>query len=188
MKNRDFLISAGILFFYLCAEATINGWMVKYFIDSRIMTIEYAQKLASLLWAVILVGRLTCAFLGDKVSKKALLLTTSIGTAGFYLLLLSSQNVTVITIAIMGLGLSMAGIYPTTISTIGNTIKTYPMSMGVLLMVSGLGAIMMPIITGALSDAFGILAGMTAIVFAIILMIVCVVLSVLSKAENVEKV
>ncbi|MBU3143294.1 sugar MFS transporter [Clostridium sp. CF012] len=185
LKNRNFLISAGILFFYLCAEATINGWMVKYFIDSRIMTIEYAQKLASLLWAVILVGRLTCAFLGDKVSKKALLLTTSIGTAGFYLLLLSSQNLTVITIAIMGLGLSMAGIYPTTISTIGNTIKTYPMSMGVLLMVSGLGAIMMPIITGALSDAFGILAGMTAIVFAIILMIVCVVLSVFSKIEKV---
>ena len=57
----------------------------------------------------------------------------------------------------MGLGLSMAGIYPTTISTIGNTIKTYPMSMGVLLMVSGIGAIIMPIITGALSDAFGIL-------------------------------
>lgn len=185
LKNRHFLISAGILFFYLCAEATINGWMVKYFIDSRIMTIEYAQKLASLLWVVILVGRLTCAFLGDKVSKKVLLLTTSIGTAGFYLLLLSSQNLTVITIAIMGLGLSMAGIYPTTISTIGNTIKTYPMSMGVLLMVSGIGAIMMPIITGSLSDAFGILAGMTAIVFAIILMIVCVVLSVFSKTENV---
>ncbi|MGH4138699.1 MFS transporter [Clostridium sp.] len=185
LKNKNFLISAGILFFYLCAEATINGWIVKYFIDSRIMTIKYAQMLASLLWVVILVGRLTCAFLGDKVSKKALLLATSIGTAGFYMLLLSSHNLTVITIAIMGLGLSMAGIYPTTISTVGNVIKSYPMSMGVLLMVGGIGAIMMPIITGALSDAFGILAGMTAIVVAIILMIVCVVLSVLNKTENI---
>ncbi|MGV8981279.1 MFS transporter [Clostridium sp.] len=185
LKNRNFIISAGILFFYLCAEATINGWIVKYFIDSSIMTIKYAQMLASLLWVVILVGRLTCAFLGNKVSKKALLLTTSIGTAGFYMLLLSSQNLAVITIAIMGLGLSMAGIYPTTIATIGNTIKEYPMSMGVLLMVSGIGAIMMPIITGALSDAFGILAGMTAIVVAIILMIVCVVLSVLNKTEKI---
>ena len=87
LKNRYFLISAGIIFFYLCAEATINGWLVKYFIDSRIMTIEYAQMLASLLWVVILVGRLTCAFLGDKVSKKTLLLTTSIGTAGFYFII-----------------------------------------------------------------------------------------------------
>lgn len=185
MQNRYFLISVGIIFFYLCAEATINGWLVKYFIDSNIMTIEYAQRLASLLWVVILVGRLTCAFLGDKVSKKKLLLTTSLGTAGFYILLLSTKNITVITIAIMGLGLSMAGIYPTTISTIGNTIKKYPMSMGVLLMVSGIGAILMPIITGALSDAFGILAGMSAIVFAIILMIFFVILSVMSKTENI---
>jgi FHS family glucose/mannose:H+ symporter-like MFS transporter len=185
LKDRFFLIAAGILFFYLSAEATINGWMVKYFIDSRIMSIEYAQKLAALLWLVILIGRLTCAFFGNKVSKKTLLLTTSIGTAGFYMLLLSSRNLIVITIAIMGLGFSMAGIYPTTISTIGKTIKAYPMSMGVILMVSGVGAIIMPIITGALSDAFGILAGMTAIVFAIILMIFFVILSVISKTENV---
>ena len=183
LKSGYFWISAGILFFYLCAEATINGWLVKYFIDSRIMTIEYAQMLASLLWVVMLAGRLTCAFLGDRVSKKKLILTTSIGTVAFYLLLLSSQNLTVITISIMGLGFSMAGIYPTTVSSIGNTIKAYPMSMGVLLMIGGVGAIIMPIITGALSDAFGIFAGMSAIVFAIILMIICVVLSVVNKND-----
>ncbi|MGH4049902.1 MAG: MFS transporter [Clostridium sp.] len=183
MKSKFFWISAGILFFYLCTEATINGWIVKYFIDSGIMTIKYAQMLASLLWVVILAGRLTCAFIGNKISKKMLLLTTSLGTVAFYVLLISSRDLTVITIAIMGLGFSMAGIYPTTISSVGNTIKAYPMSMGVLLMIGGAGAILMPIVTGALSDAFGILAGMTAVVFAIVLMLFCVLLSVLSKNE-----
>ena len=185
LKSKFFWISAGILFFYLCAEATINGWLVKYFIDSSIMTIKYAQMLASLLWVVILAGRLTCAYIGDKVSKKKLLLTTSIGTVAFYLLLLSSRDLTIITIAIMGLGFSMAGIYPTTVSSIGNTIKAYPMSMGVLLMIGGIGAIIMPIITGALSDSFGIFAGMSAIAFAIVLMIICVVLSVVNKNDIV---
>ncbi|AOT69500.1 MFS transporter [Geosporobacter ferrireducens] len=184
LKNRDFCISAGIMFFYLCAEATINGWMVKYFIDSNIMTIEYAQILASLLWLVILAGRLTCAFWGDRVSKKLLLLATSCGTVVFYLLLLSTHNLKVITIAIMGLGFSMAGIYPTTISTVGNIIKSYPMAMGVLLMIGGIGAIIMPIITGALSDVFGILAGMGAIVGAIVLMVICVVLNGQGKQEK----
>lgn len=187
LKDKFFLVSAGVLFFYLCAESAINGWLVKYFIDSKIMTIEYAQILASLLWAVILIGRLTCVFLGDKVSKKALLLAASFGTGAFYLLLLSTQNLSVITIAIMGLGFSMAGIYPTTISTVGDTIKAYPMSMGVLLMIGGVGAIIMPSITGALSDAFGIMAGMSAIVVAIVLMIICVVLNVLSKKTTLEK-
>jgi fucose permease len=181
LNNKYFWISSGILFFYLCSEAAINGWLVKYFIDSRIMTTEYAQMLASLLWVVILAGRLTCATLGAKISKKAILLTTSIGTAIFYMLLLYTRNLTVITIAIMGLGFSMAGIYPTTVSNVGNIIKAYPMSMGVLLMIGGIGAIIMPIITGALSDAYGILAGMTAIVFAIIFMLLCVILNVLQK-------
>lgn len=177
LKMPYFWITAGILFFYLCAEATINGWIVKYFVDSNIMSAKYAQMLASLLWVVILAGRLTCAYIGDRVSKKTLLLITSTGTAIFYFLLLSSNDLTIITLSIMGLGFSMAGIYPTTISAAGNTIRRYPMSMGVLLMIGGAGAILMPIITGALSDAFGIFAGMASIIAAIILMVLCVLIS-----------
>lgn len=42
LKLKSFWVGAGILFFYLCAEACINGWMVKYFVDSNLMTTEYA--------------------------------------------------------------------------------------------------------------------------------------------------
>ncbi len=186
LKNKQFWVVAGILFFYLCAEASINGWIVKYFIDDNIMTKEYAQVLASLLWVAILSGRLICAYFGDRVSKKALLIFTSIGTVVFYMILLSTRSLPVITVAVLGLGFSMAGIYPTTISSVGNTIKAYPMAIGVLLMLGGVGAILMPIITGALSDAYGILAGMSAIVFAIVLMIICVLLNVSSKKEHIS--
>ncbi len=184
LKFKHFWIVSGILFFYLCAEAAINGWIVKYFIDSDIMTREYAQMLASLLWVVILAGRLTCAFIVDKISKKTLLLVTSIGTVAFYLLLLSTQNILVITIAIMGLGFSMAGIYPTTVSTFGSTIKLYPMSMGALLMLSSIGSILMPIIVGSLSDNWGIWAGMSAIVIAIVMMLVFVLINVFHVRES----
>jgi fucose permease len=174
LKSKNFLIVAGIIFFYLCVESAVNGWIVKYFVDSQIMTTEYAQMLASLLWVVMLAGRLTCAFIGEKVSKTTLLISTSIGTVIFYFLLLSTQNVAIITLAIMGLGYSMAGIYPITISTFGGTMKLYPMSMGVLLMLGGVGSIIMPIVVGSLSDSFGILVGMSAIIFAIIMMTVFV--------------
>ncbi|WP_313131835.1 MFS transporter [Anaerocolumna sp.] len=184
LKFKHFWIVSGILFFYLCAEAAINGWIVKYFIDTDIMTREYAQMLASLLWVVILAGRLTCAFIVDKISKKTLLLVTSIGTVAFYLLLLSTQNILVITIAIMGLGFSMAGIYPTTVSTFGSTIKLYPMSMGALLMLSSIGSILMPIIVGSLSDNWGIWAGMSAIVIAIVMMLVFVLINVFHVRES----
>ena len=184
LKNKYFWMSAGILFFYLCAEATINGWIVKYFVDDGIMTIGYAQVLASLLWLVILAGRLTVAFIGNRISKEKILMVLSLGTGAFYLLLLSTRSVPMITFAIMGLGFFMAGIYPTTIANTGKFIDKYPMSIGVLLVLGGVGAIIMPMITGALAETFGIFAGMSAIVVAIALMIASATLNLVMKPKG----
>lgn len=179
LRSKVFWIHAGILFFYLAGEASINGWIVKYFVDAEIMSISYAQFLASMLWLAVLAGRIAVSYFGDRVRKERLLLMTTTSTVLFYFLLLASRNVTVITVAIFGIGLSMAGIYPTTVSKVGKTIQEYPMAMGVLLVLGGVGAILMPILTGALSDVFGIFAGMSAIVVALVLMMVLVVLSIL---------
>lgn len=187
ITGKFFLINAGILFFYLCAEAAINGWFVKYLTDEKIATTEYAQVLASILWAVILVGRLTCAAIGDKIPKKLMLIVTSVGLAICYGVLLSSRNLTVITAMIIGVGFFMAGIYPTTVSNVGSIIKKYPMSMGVLLIIGGAGGILMPILTGVLADSIGFFAGMAAILVALILLIVCVVLNLLYKEQALEK-
>ena len=179
MKSKQYWYSIGILFFYLCAEATVNGWIVTYFIDEGIMSRQYAQMLASLLWVVILIGRLTIVFTRDKVSTRLILVLASIGTAAFYIMLLVTRNIGFITVAIAGLGLSMAGIYPTIIANIGKIIKVHPQSLGVLLLLSGIGAITMPIITGGLADRFGIFAGMSAVITAIVLMLVFVVLEII---------
>ena len=183
LKNKRLWINIGILFFYLCAEATVNGWVVSYFIYSGIMSRQYAQTLASLLWLVILLGRLSIVFIGDKIEKKWILLLAASGTAVFYVMLLLTGNITIITIAIASLGFSMAGIYPTVVANLSKTIKDYPQSLGVLLLMGGVGAITMPIITGALSDWFGIFAGMSAVIVAIVLMLVFVVLE-LVKAKT----
>lgn len=184
MKTKEFIIAAGIIFFYLAIESSVNGWIVKYFVDEGIMTTGYAQMLASLLWVVILFGRLTCAFYGDKIGRKLLLISTSVGTSVFYLLLLSTKNLVVITIAIMGLGFSMAGIYPTTISSFGETIKAYPMALGVLLMIGGIGSITTSMVIGTISDAFGIAAGMSVIVFAMIMMCIFVLAYVYNSRKH----
>lgn len=186
LKSKVFWVNAGILFFYLAGESTINGWIIKYFIDAKIMTIGYAQVLASILWVAILVGRMTVAFIGDKYKKESILLVTTTGTVIFYFLLLATTNIMIITIALIGIGLSMAGIFPTTISNVGKIIKGYPMAMGTLQVIAGIGAIIMPMITGGLSDQFGIYAGMSAIVVALVFMMVCVILLRFSKNQKVD--
>lgn len=174
LKLKSFWICAGLLFFYLCGESTINGWLVKYFVDTDILTIGYSQFLASLLWVGMFLGRLAVARYGDRFPRVPMLYLFTLATTLFFVMLMASRDQTMITIAIGGLGLSMAGIYPTTMAATGTTIKDYPMAMGVLLVLGGVGSIVMPIITGAVSDAFGIFYGMGAIGVALFLMILFV--------------
>lgn len=166
LKRGRLWISIGIFFFYLCVESTVNGFIVTYFIEADILSLRNAQMLASLLWIVILAGRLSVAFIGNRVPKKWILLVTTIGTTLFYIFLLQVRTPVWIAIAIAGLGFSMAGIYPTIIANVGKTIRDYPQSLGVILLLGGVGAIAMPMVTGALADRFGIHFGMGAVIVA----------------------
>lgn len=170
-KDRLFWNAVIILFFYLCAESAITGWLVSYFIDTEILVQSQAQLISSLLWFSILVGRLGCIWLGQKLSKANLVTMISVGMTFFYFLLLNSHSVTMILISVFGLGLTMGGIYPTTMTIAGGAIKQYPMAMGWLLIIGGVGGILMPIMTGYLADKLSIFAGMAAIIVAIILML-----------------
>lgn len=68
-KNLNFWICCGILFFYVGAENAVNGWLVTYLKNSGIMTASYAQGLLSLLYLVMVIGRILGARLSDKFKK-----------------------------------------------------------------------------------------------------------------------
>lgn len=173
IKNKKFLISVGIIFFYLCAETTINGWLITYLKDTGVMSAQYAQVMASLLWLIIMIGRIMCAYLSQRVNRKYMLIVTTIGMAICFVGLISTQNIVWITMAIIGLGLFMAGIYPTTIANIGNIVTEYPMAIGTILTIGGIGSIIAPSITGMIAENIGIQGGMTAITVVVVLMVVC---------------
>lgn len=170
-KDALFWNTVIIIFFYLCAESAITGWIVKYFIDQNLLEISQAQMISSLLWFAILIGRLGCVFIGDRLSRGTLITIISIGSACFYALLLSSTSVNMILISVFGLGVSMGGIYPTAMTIAGQSIKKYPMALGWILIIGGLGGITMPIITGYLSENYNIFYGMAAIIVAILIML-----------------
>lgn len=181
LSNKKFLVSVGILFFYLCSETTINGWLITYLKDTGVMSIGYAQIMASLLWILIMIGRMSCAYLSQKVQRKYLLLAMALGKALCFVLMISTQNIVLITLAITGLGLFMAGIYPTTIANLGDIVTTYPMAMGTILAIGGLGSIIMPSVTGMIAEKVGITGGMTAISVAVVLMVICTILNLFVK-------
>ena len=125
--------------------------------------------MASVLWVMILAGRLTAAALSGKVEKQKLLLVMGIGFVGFFFWLLFSKSTVPIIIGIMGFGYSMAGIYPTTVSFCGRLIQKYSMAWSFILTLASFGSILMPMIIGRIAESAGIAYGMSSIVVVVLI-------------------
>lgn len=193
LKNPSFLILAMMMFCYLCSEYAINGWLVTYIqnkenlaaalLSSGSDAISYSQTMATLLWVVMLVGRLTCAALSARVSQKVMMMVSSFGVAIFYFLMLSSTTIPMVTFSVAGLGLCMAGICPMIYSDAASFTNAYPMATSLLLGIGSAGAILMPTMVGTLAEQFGFNGGMSAIFVTILLLVVFATLNVVVKTR-----
>lgn len=175
LKNKYYLAACGILFFYLCAEQAINGWLVTYFKDSGILVGGFATSMTSLLWIAILLGRLLNAYLSKTMKKSKLLLVNAFGYVAFFVILLVSRSLTPAAIGIVGAGFFMAGLYPTTISSIGKIIREYSIGLSFLLTFAGLGSIIMPSIIGTVADKIGIIGGMSTVIIAVVITLLLII-------------
>jgi fucose permease len=184
-KEPIFYLCTGTLFFYLCAEQGVIGWLITYFKDSGIMSASLSQVMASVLWVMILAGRLTAAALSTKVKKENLLLYMGIGFVLFFIVLLFSRNTAVIVLGILGFGYSMAGIYPTTVSFAGKLISKYSMAWSFILTFASMGSILMPTIIGRIAETAGIVSGMSSVVtvVAIDLVMICLLRRYIKKHQ-----
>lgn len=182
MKDPSFLTLAMMMFCYLCSEYAINGWLVTYvqhkesllaaLAASGSSLAAYSQMMATLLWGVMLVGRLICAVLSMKISQRLLMFVSSVGMAAFFLLMLMSETTPMLTLSVAGLGLCMAGICPMIYSDAAYYTNTYPMATSALLAIGSAGAIAMPTIVGSLAERLGFGGGMSAILVTIVLLVV----------------
>lgn len=171
LKSFQFYCMGFVLFFYMGVENCVNGWFVTYLQNIGIMSDSYATNLVSVTWIVIMIGRLTCAWLSEKVSKKLLLLINCIGSTLSLFLLISSQNIILITIAMVFIGFFLAGIYPTSIASAGALLKGTTSGMSLLMAMSALGGIIAPQIVGWIADFSGISGGISFLVIDAVLMV-----------------
>ncbi len=197
LKNPSYLILAMMMFCYLCSEYAINGWLVTYIqskhelLSSLGSTAEeqasglaaYSQTMATLLWAVILVGRLVCASLSARVPQKRLMLGASIGVAAFFGTMLLSDTLVMVTLSVAGLGFCMAGICPMIYSDAAIFTNTYPLATSTILAIGSSGAILMPTIVGATAERFGFTGGMSAIFVTMLLLVVFAALNATVKTR-----
>ncbi len=169
LKEPLFYLCTLTMFFYLCVEQGVIGWLITYFVDTGLLSNSLSQLMASVLWLMMLAGRLTAAWMSEKVKKEKMLLIMGIGFVCFFFLLLLCKNTVPIIIGIMGFGYSMAGIYPTTVSFCGRLIQKYAIAWSFILTTASLGSILMPVIIGRIAQSAGIAYGMSSIVVVVLI-------------------
>lgn len=183
-KEPLFYLCIVTLFFYLCAEQGVIGWLVTYFKDTGLLSASVSQLMASMQWIMMLAGRLLVAWLSTRVDKNKLLPIMGAGLVLFFLVLISSKSMGMIVFGIMGFGFSMAGIYPTTVSFSGKLIQKYSLAWSFILTFASLGSILMPTVIGAIAGAYGIFVGMCSVGVVIAIDLVCIVALVRYVGKN----
>lgn len=175
LRDGGYWINTAILFFYLCTEASVIGWLVTYFRDTGRLSASLSLTTSSALWVFILIGRLICASLSTKMNKNLLLVLLGSLQILFFILMISTHNVVITYISLFGFGLAMSGTYPTTLSTMNPKYNQSTVVTGTTIAIATVGAITMPMIVGAIAQEAGLGSGIATITITIITMLVLMV-------------
>lgn len=184
LKNINFYVIGMILFFYLGVENCVNGWFITYFKTSGIMSDAYAANLVSITWFLIMLGRLFTAYISRKVAKHTLILVNCLFATACFFLLISTQNLVLITVSVVGIGFFFAGIYPTCISNASEYIKGSTAGMSLLLAMAATGGILMPQMVGVLADIIGMSGAIGFLMIGVTCMLVCAIINLLRHKKR----
>lgn len=171
-KEKIFWITMLICFFYQGIEGTMMGWLTSFFVDSHVMTDSFAQVVTSALWIALLIGRISCSRLAAKFKPSQMILAMAIGQFVFLTILVTSHSFVGMMIATIGLGLSMSGMYGTSVSNAGDLFTRYPVCMGFFVLMTSSGAVVAPAVVGAVANASNMRLGISCLLLAAVALVV----------------
>ena len=171
-KDKKFMYPSLCMFLYQCVEATMMGWLVSYFVEGGYVSEGFSQILNSILWATILVGRLVCVAVANKIHSPSLVRTMSIGMLVFTIVLLFTNSFALALIATIGIGLSASGMFGTIMACAGDIFPEYAYAMSAFIAIAGVGASLWPYVIGRIAEAFGMKAGMSSVLLPGVLLVI----------------
>ena len=177
LKEKPYLRSVVIMFLYQCIEASVMGWMVTYYEESGVLSADAAQLLTSMLWMTILVGRFACSAVGAYASSAQIIRALSAGILVFLCVVLLVARLPLMLVGTVGLGLSLSGMYGTTVSNAGDVFGRYPLAMGAFVTLSGFGSVITPSLIGYAAELTGIRTSMRILLVPAILLLICAIVN-----------
>lgn len=157
-RSPKFWLLTALIFCQNGAETSVTGWLVTYFKDQGILSGSVSPYTVTLLWGATMAARLVLAFVHPPRDPYRAMLWMGLGCTVFYGGLMLARTQVPALLLLLFFALSIAGMNPTAVACAGQ--MTSVTSMGVMLPVAGLGAILMPWVIGVVADHAGLLAGM----------------------------
>ena len=184
-RERGFFAISFSMVFYLCCEYSINGWLVTY-LENKNMPSDFAQSMAALLWFVMFIGRVICSVVSKFISQRMLMLILSFGSTICFAVMLIVSGMTPITLTVIFTGLFLSGISSVIYTLAAPYSNKYPMAIGFIFSIGTSGAMLMPFLTGVLSEFYGFNGGMAAILITFVMLDILSLMNYrrLSKIES----
>ncbi len=155
---RYLQIALVALFLFLCVgtELSFGGWVFSYAVVLKVATEPVAAYLTSAFWGALTAGRLLAIPIAARVRPRYILLGDVLGclvSAG--IILTWSHSLTAAWLGALGMGVSMASIFPTTISLAGRHMTITGQATGFFFVGASLGGMCLPWLIGQLFDTVG---------------------------------
>lgn len=145
-----------LLLLYVGAEAAFGGWIYTYAVALDLSDATTAAYMVSAFWGALTVGRLLAVPLATRYRPRSLLLTDLAGClVSVGVLLLWSSSPAATWLGALGLGFSMASIFPTVITLAERRITITGQVTGWFLVSSSIGAMLLPWMIGQLFESVG---------------------------------
>ena len=174
------LVMAVLFFLYVGIELGFGNWIYTYSLSLNLENEITAARLAAAFWGAFTFGRLLGVWVSTKMRSKAILTMDIIGCAiSIVVIIIWKDSSTMLWLGTIGIGLSMASIFPTLIMLAGERMQITGTITGWFLVGAGAGSMLLPWLIGQVFVITGPQA-MTTVLLVTLLSFILVFLLFLS--------
>jgi FHS family Na+ dependent glucose MFS transporter 1 len=182
-RRNIVVLIALLLLFYVGAEAAFGGWIYTYAVALDLSGATTAAYLTSAFWGALTFGRLVGIPIAARFRPRTILLVDLLGClASVGVILLWTSSPVAVWLGALGLGFSMASVFPTAISLAERRIPITGAVTGWFLVASSIGAMSVPWLIGQLFEPFG--PEIAMIIILIDLVVALIVFAALLKMDS----
>ena len=157
LSNVPLFISfAALAFIYVGAEVSLGGWLFTYFSANPLISESSAYTLNAIFWLAIMFGRLLAIPIANRFELHQIILGYLLGavlSAGVLTFL--SGALIVVWVGTLGMGLSMAPLFPSTFTFVQKNMRLSGKLTGVVWASGSAGAMILPYFVGQQIEQVG---------------------------------